>query len=112
WADYLDWFRRVTEVDVRYRTRLIEVEPQGDLLRLHLETDGQRRTETTRKLVLANGYAGAGGANVPDFLHALPAALWTHTTGNIPYESMNGKVVGVIGAGSSAFDAAAVALES
>jgi FAD-dependent urate hydroxylase len=112
WADYLAWFQQATDTKVRYRTRLLEIEPQGDVLRLHLEADGERRVETTRKLVLANGYAGAGGPNVPDFLRALPPAVWTHTTGRIPVEALAGKVVGVIGAGSSAFDAAAVALES
>jgi cation diffusion facilitator CzcD-associated flavoprotein CzcO len=112
WADYLDWFQQTTGTTVRYRTRLIEIEPQGDLLRLHLESDGVQRVETTRKLVLANGYAGAGGPNVPEFIRALPASVWTHTTGNIPFDTLKGKVVGVVGAGSSAFDAAAVALES
>ena len=75
-------------------------------------TDGAQRVETARKVVLANGYAGAGGPNVPEFIRALPANLWTHTTGNIPLDALRGKVVGIVGAGSSAFDAAAVALES
>ena len=79
---------------------------------MHLESDGARRTVIARKVVLATGYAGAGGPNVPEFVRALPANLWTHTTGNIPLDTLAGKVVGVIGAGSSAFDAAAVALES
>jgi cation diffusion facilitator CzcD-associated flavoprotein CzcO len=112
WADYLDWFQKVTGTTVRYGTQLMEIEPQGDLLRLHLESDGVRRVETTRKLVLANGYAGAGGPNVPEFIRTLPANVWTHTTGNIPFAAMKGQVVGVVGAGSSAFDAAGVALES
>jgi FAD-dependent urate hydroxylase len=112
WADYLDWYQRVTGVAVRYRTRLLEIEPQGDLLRLHLESEGVRRVETTRKLVLANGYAGAGGPNVPGFLRALPAAVWTHTASPLRPDALAGKVVAVVGAGSSAFDAAAVALES
>jgi len=112
WADYLDWFQQVTGTTVRYGTRLVEIEPQGDLLRLHLEADGVRRVETTRKLVLANGYAGAGGPSVPDFIRALPASAWSHSTGTIPFETMAGNVVGVIGAGSNAFDVAAVALES
>jgi cation diffusion facilitator CzcD-associated flavoprotein CzcO len=112
WADYLTWFQQATGTAVRYRTRLLEIEPQGDLLRLHLESEGVRRVETTRKLVLANGYAGAGGPNIPDFLRALPASVWTHTTGRLPLETFGGKIVGVVGAGSSAFDAAAVALES
>jgi FAD-dependent urate hydroxylase len=112
WADYLAWFQQATNTNVRSRTRLIEIEPQGDVLRLHLEANGARRVETTRKLVLANGYAGAGGPNVPEFVRALPQAVWTHTAGRIPVETLKGKVVGIIGAGSSAFDAAAVALEA
>lgn len=111
WADYLDWFQQTTGATVRYRTRLIEIEPHGDLLRLHLESDGERRVETTRKLVMANGFAGAGGPSLPDFLRALPSSVWSHSTGHIPVD-LKGKVVGVIGAGSNAFDAAAVALES
>jgi cation diffusion facilitator CzcD-associated flavoprotein CzcO len=45
-------------------------------------------------------------------MQALPTNVWTHTTGAIPFEALDSKVVGIIGAGSSAFDAAAVALES
>ncbi len=112
WADYLTWFQQATDTKVRYRTRLVEIEPQGDLLRLHLESDGAPRVETTRKLVLANGYGGAGGPEIPDVLRALPASVWTHSTGQIPLDSLRGKVVGVIGAGSNAFDAAGVSLEA
>jgi cation diffusion facilitator CzcD-associated flavoprotein CzcO len=112
WADYLAWFQQATNTNVRSRTRLVEIEPQGDLLRLHLDVGGVRRVETTRKLVLANGYAGAGGPNVPDFIRALPSTAWTHTAGRVPFETFKGKVIAVIGAGSSAFDAAAVALEA
>jgi cation diffusion facilitator CzcD-associated flavoprotein CzcO len=112
WADYVDWFQQVTDTAVRYRTRLVEIEPQGDRLRLHLESEGVRRVETTRKLVLANGYAGAGGPNLPGFLRGLPADFWSHTSDPIRFDALAGKVVGVIGAGSSAFDAAAVALEN
>src|SRR4051812_6533972 len=112
WADYLAWFQQVTDTQVRYRTRLVEIEPQGDLLRLHLEADGAQRVETTRKLVLANGYGGAGGPEIPEVLRALPARVWTHSTGQIPLDALRGKVVGVIGAGSNAFDAAGVSLEA
>jgi FAD-dependent urate hydroxylase len=112
WADYLAWFQKTTDTQVRYRTRLLDIEPQGDVLRLHLLAEGQQRVETTRKLVLANGYAGAGGPNIPAFVRALPPAIWSHTTGQIPFETLKGKVVAVVGAGSNAFDAAGVALEA
>lgn len=112
WADYLDWYQRVTGTTVRYGTRLLEIEPDGDLLRLHLDAEGARRVETTRKLVLANGYAGAGGANLPGFLRDLPPDFWAHTSSRIDFDALAGKVVAIVGAGSSAFDAAGVALES
>ncbi len=112
WADYLAWYEQVSAAQVRYRTRLIDIEPEGEILRLHLVVDGMPRTETTRKLVLANGYTGAGGASVPGFLRALPAGKWVHTEKPIDFAPMRGKVVGVLGAGASAFDAAAVALET
>ncbi len=112
WADYLDWFQQVTDTTVRYGTRLVEIEPDGDLLRLHLESEGARRVESTRKLVLANGYAGAGGPNLPGFMRTLPKEYWSHTSEHIDFDALAGKVVGVVGAASSAFDAAAVALEA
>jgi len=65
----------------------------------------------TRKLVLANGYAGSGGPNVPDIIRKLPANMWTHTASPIQFDAFARKVVGVLGAGASAFDAAAAALE-
>ena len=112
WAEYLDWYQQVTGPNVRYQTRLLEIEPQGELLRLHLETDGVRTEETTRKLILANGYAGAGGANLPGFVRSLPREFWSHTSDDIDFRSMAGKVIAIVGAGSSAFDAAGVALEN
>ncbi len=112
WADYLTWFQQTTGTKVRYRTKLLDIEPAGDMLRLHLEADGQNRVETARKVVFANGYAGGGGPSLPDFVRALPTGVWTHTTGPIAPEKVAGKVVAVIGAGSNAFDAAAVALEA
>jgi FAD-dependent urate hydroxylase len=112
WSDYLTWYERITQAQVRYRTRLLDIEPSGDVLRLHLTSEGMPRTETTRKLVLASGYTGAGGASVPGFLRALPSRLWTHTEKPIQFGQLRGQVVGVLGAGASAFDAAGVALES
>jgi cation diffusion facilitator CzcD-associated flavoprotein CzcO len=112
WADYLAWFQQTTGTPVRYGTRLLEIEPQGDVLRLYLQSGGTQRIETTRKLVLASGYAGAGGPSVPEFIRQLPSQVWTHTTGAIPVERVRGKIVAVIGAGSNAFDAADVALEA
>lgn len=114
WADYLRWYREFLQIPVRYGTRLLRIEPvAGDgYFRLHLELNGVRRTETTRKIVLANGVAGSGGASVPAVLQSLPAKLWAHTSHDIDFAALRGKTVAVIGAAASAFDAAATALEA
>ena len=62
WATYLGWYRHFLKIDVRYRTRLVRIEPAEGLFRLHLQIDGQPAIETTRKIVLATGFAGSGGA--------------------------------------------------
>src|ERR1700738_2611977 len=68
WAAYLDWYRKQVGVSVRYDTRLVRIEPATGHLLLYLEKGGTTRVETTRKLVLATGFAGSGGPYVPDAL--------------------------------------------
>ena len=113
WAAYLDWYARVTGARVRHGTRLLGVEPAaGGGLRLHLATPEGERRETTRKLVLATGGAGAGAPGIPPVVAAaLPRDRYAHTDETIDFERLRGKVVGVVGAAASAFDAAGVALE-
>lgn len=117
WADYLTWFRQFLDIDVRYGTRLERIEPVVDAkvahLRLHLRVNGQARTETTRKLVLANGVAGNGAPVLPPGLEsAVAAGLAAHTHDTIDFSALHGQTVAVVGAAASAFDAAAVALEA
>ncbi|WP_321857485.1 NAD(P)/FAD-dependent oxidoreductase [Paraburkholderia tropica] len=112
WAAYLEWFRKAVNVEVRHETRLLDIEPVKEGLRLHLDVKGERRSEITRKLVLATGFAGGGGSNVPDFIRTLPKSLWAHTNEQIDFVSLKGRRVAVLGVGPSGFDAAAVALET
>jgi cation diffusion facilitator CzcD-associated flavoprotein CzcO len=113
WAAYLDWYRKQVGVSVRYDTRLVRIEPATGHLRLHLEKGGATRVETTRKLVLATGFAGNGGPYVPDVLTSgLPKDTYAHTSESINFEALRGKSVAVLGCAASAFDAAGVALEA
>jgi FAD-dependent urate hydroxylase len=113
WADYLRWYRHFLGIPVRYATRLCRIEPAGAHFHLHLEIDGKQVVETTRKIVLATGFAGYGGPYVPPVLReSLPSGLYAHTDDAIDFSSLRGKVVGVVGAAASAFDAAGVALEA
>jgi FAD-dependent urate hydroxylase len=113
WAAYLGWYRKLTGTSVRYGTRLVRIEPAADHLRLHLAQGATTRVETTRKLVLATGFSGNGGPSVPDVLvRHLPKSLYAHTSEAIDFEALRGKSVAVLGSAASAFDAAAVALET
>ena len=112
WAEYLRWYRHFLQISVRYATRVRRIEPCEAGFRLHLDVAGQSRIETARKVILANGFAGNGSAAIPPALAGLPARLRAHTEAAIDFAALRGKVVAVIGAAASAFDAAGVALES
>lgn len=113
WAEYLAWYRRFLAIPVRYRTRLVRIEPASGHFRLHLDGEGTAGIETARKLILANGVAGNGGPYIPPVLaDALPRRLYAHTADTIDFAALRGRRVAVIGGAASAFDAAAVALES
>ncbi|WP_299559460.1 NAD(P)/FAD-dependent oxidoreductase [uncultured Mycolicibacterium sp.] len=112
WADYLDWYRRVTGVEVRYGTRVTDLAPTGRGLRLTLHDGTRGWTETARKVVLAGGASGTGGPYVPDVLTALPRTLWAHTCERIDFTALRGRQVAVLGTGASGLDAAATALEA
>jgi FAD-dependent urate hydroxylase len=113
WAEYLAWYRRFLGIPVRYRTRLLRIEPADGHFRLHLELDGAAKLETARKIILANGVAGNGGAYIPPALtEGLPAHLYAHTADAIDFPALRGKKVAVVGGAASAFDAAGAALET
>ncbi|WP_414518557.1 SidA/IucD/PvdA family monooxygenase [Nostoc sp. PCC 9305] len=112
WAEYLSWYRHFLGIQVRYQTKLVRIEPVAGFFRLHLEVNGVPLLETTRKIIFANGVAGTGGSYIPPILDDLPRTLYAHTADAIDFEALRGKTVAVLGAAASAFDAAAVALES
>uniref|UniRef100_UPI001F23AE9E NAD(P)-binding domain-containing protein n=1 Tax=Nostoc sp. CMAA1605 TaxID=2055159 RepID=UPI001F23AE9E len=112
WAEYLSWYRQFLGIPVRYRTKLVRIEPDTGFFRLYLEVNGVPQVETTRKIIFANGVAGTGGANIPPVLTSLPRTLYAHTADEIDFSELRGKTVAVLGAAASAFDAAGVALES
>jgi FAD-dependent urate hydroxylase len=112
WAAYLDWYREKLGISVHYGTRLVRIVPSVGHFRVYLERDGRTTIETTRKIILANGFAG-NGPYIPDVLsQKFPKDLYAHTAEPINFEALRGKSVAVLGSAASAFDAAAVALES
>lgn len=114
WRAYLDWVRDVLDLPVRNEHRLTDMGWQDGLLRLNFDCAGGDRKEIwTRKLVLATGIDGGGKWHVPDFIaDMLPPSCYAHTSWQIDFERLRGKRIGVLGAGASAFDNAATALEA
>jgi len=111
WAEYLLWLRDVVGIPVRNETELLDIAPEGDLLALRIATSAGERMLYARKVVLATGQESTGRWWMPEFVEALPPSLRAHTCDDIDFEGLAGKVVAVLGAGASAFDNAATALE-
>lgn len=113
WMDYLRWYREVLQLPVRNEHRVTRVQLEGDhYLRLTVQAKGQTQTVLARRLVLATGRDGLGGPTVPAFLDGIPKQYWAHSSDPYDYDQLENKKVAVIGAGASAMDSAATALES
>jgi FAD-dependent urate hydroxylase len=113
WHDYLQWYRRVLDLPVRNGVAVTRIEPGqlddgGRCLLVELSTG---EVLAARKVVLATGQDGTGEWWMPDFVRALPKDTRAHTSQMIDFERLRGRVVAVLGAGASAMDNAAVALE-
>lgn len=116
WMDYLRWYRRVTRADVRNEHAVTAVRPRADaLVEVDVHTPTCSATWLARRVVLATGRDGLGGAQIPAFMdgvgHASKGGLWAHSSDVLDYATLAGKRVGVIGMGSSAMDSAGTALE-
>jgi cation diffusion facilitator CzcD-associated flavoprotein CzcO len=111
WADYVSWFRAATGIEVRNGTALESIEPQSGSFLLNLRTGGKPHRETTRKIVLATGMVGSGAPSIPETIAGLPKEKWIHTDDVFDLSAYKGMSIGVLGAASSAFDAAATAIE-
>ena len=113
WMDYLRWYRKVMTLDVRNEHRVDAILPRADgVVELHIDAPSGKSVVLARRVVLATGRDGLGGALVPPLAQDLPRTLWAHSSDDMDYRKLAGKRVGVIGAGSSAMDSAATALES
>jgi cation diffusion facilitator CzcD-associated flavoprotein CzcO len=113
WMRYLVWLRQTLDLPVRNGVRLTGVEPFGALVAVHLDTPQGPETALTRKLVLATGIQGAGAPRVPACVKDnLPRGCWAHSTDRIDFGALSRRRVAVVGAGASAFDNAATAVEA
>ena len=113
WHDYLQWYRRLLGLPVRNGVGATAIAPGqlDDGGRCLLVSLSSGEVLATRKLVLATGQDGTGEWWMPDFVRALPKDRRAHTCEMIDFDRLRGRTVAVLGAGASAMDNAAVALE-
>jgi FAD-dependent urate hydroxylase len=116
WADYLHWYRTTLCIPVRNNARAgaLHWEAREQCWTVPVTDTKTGRTETlwARTVVLATGIEGSGRWQIPSIIaQKIPPHLWAHTHQDIPFADLNGKRIGVLGAGACAFDNAAVALE-
>ena len=113
WQRYLDWYAQVLALPVRHEHELLSVghDPEADLLLLRFRTPEGERVVKARKMVLATGMDGTGAWSIPAPFDGLPGERVSHTSGHVDFEALKGKRILVVGAGASAFDNLATALE-
>lgn len=110
WAAYLNWVRDTVGIPLRSETEVVDIAQASDQLLAVTFRDGT--ICFTRKVALATGQDGGGVWWMPDFVTALPPAFRAHAADPIEFARLRGQLVAVLGAGASAFDNAAMALEA
>ena len=112
WFEYLQWYGKVTDANVRNRQQVQHIQPTGDghvrLTVLDMESDREYEL-LARRAVLATGRDGLGGPWVPEWAATLPQDRWMHSADFWDESIFSSKRVVVIGAGASAMDSAATA---
>ncbi|WP_455554401.1 NAD(P)-binding domain-containing protein [Comamonas sp.] len=117
WRDYLLFVRDASGIPVENLTRLDSLHDEDGVAVAQIT--GPKGTETVRarKVILALGRDGSGAPRWPDFpslsmQDPLARNRVFHTMDEIDFAALKGKTVAVLGAGASAFDNAACALEA
>jgi cation diffusion facilitator CzcD-associated flavoprotein CzcO len=109
WAAYLGWVRDTIGIPTQNETEVVDIDRLDGLLSVIFATGARR---FARKIVLATGQDGAGLWWMPNFVAALPPHVRAHAADPINFPALANRRVAVLGAGASAFDNAAMALEA
>ena len=111
WADYLLWVRETVGLPVKNGVEVTKISQAGDLLAVDVRDSKGPTRYFARKVLLATGQDGTGLWWMPEMVARLPAGYRAHAADTIDFERLRGKRVAVLGAGASALDNAATALE-
>jgi cation diffusion facilitator CzcD-associated flavoprotein CzcO len=112
WAEYLLWVRETVGLPLENQVEVVSLYLDHKTVKAVLSDGDQLHA---RKVVLALGREGSGAPRWPDFATFNPEQRIKqafHSADAIDFSALKGKRVGVLGAGASAFDNAAEALEA
>jgi FAD-dependent urate hydroxylase len=117
WRDYLLFVRDAARIPVENLTRLDSLDDEDGVAVAQITGPNGTETVRARKVILALGRDGSGAPRWPDFpslsmQDPLAQGRVFHTMDAIDFAALQGKTVAVLGAGASAFDNAACALEA
>ena len=115
WASYLAWYRETLAIPVQPETTVgaLTYDEPARCFVVPCSRAGVSGALRARRVVLATGIDGSGEWRVPRAVsEALPRRLYAHTRDAIDFMALRGKRIAVLGAGASAFDNAATALEA
>ncbi len=117
WLAYLLWVRDTVPVAIENGVEATTLDLDAGCVRVELVGAKGAETVFARRVVLAGGREGAGAPYMPSF-PSLPAGAGEglsrvfHSSEDIDFARFKGGRIGVLGASASAFDNAAVALET
>ena len=111
WAAYLLWVRETAGLPVENNVEIVSLNLHENFI------EAKTRTSTlyARKVILALGREGSGALRWPQLASFNPARRGKnvfHSADEIDFRPLAGKRIGILGAGSSAFDNAGEALEA
>src|SRR5271170_3695658 len=111
WAGYLLWVRDAAGIAVENDVEVTDLELLTGCVRANVGN----KSFYSKKIILALGREGSGALRWPEFETFNPddrGARVFHSADEIDFKALKGKRVGILGAGSSAFDNAGEALEA
>jgi cation diffusion facilitator CzcD-associated flavoprotein CzcO len=111
WMQYLIWYRRVLNLPVRNGVHVSNIRPRSDGL-VEVHSDAQATPILARRVILATGLDGLGAPFVPDAAYGVNPRFWAHSSAAIDAATLKDRRIAVVGAGASAMDNAAYALEA
>ena len=112
WMDYLTWYRQVLALPVENNASVLDISSAPHGYDLTVRQGVEERVLPARRIVLATGREGVARPRVPAALAGLVGPSVRHSSDDIDFTAMRGKVVAIVGFSASAVDNAAEALEA